>query len=287
MSRCLIALGSNLGDRETTLESAVVEIESKDGLSIVRRSRWYKMPPVGMRQTNAEFLNGAVLCQTTLEPQRVLDKLLAIEGRHGRKRQRHWGDRTLDLDLLLYDDRVIETPTLVVPHPRMSFRRFVLEPAVEIAGELTHSTIGWSLARLLQQLNDGADCVAIISPDAELRERLVCRLAEHFSVQLRPISESEAAASAWPAGVTRWVFMKDTQAGEARLSGPKLTVLLDSGNSRSAVEQARWAEICREPGRGPTLHVGDTDIGDMSSEVLAAVQAVWPALGPRQDNCLQ
>ena len=88
---------------------------------------------VGGPPDQGEFLNAAAVMETSITPLRFLEQLQRIESRHGRQRAERWAARTLDIDLLLYGDEVIETPMLTVPHPRMSFRRFVLEPAAEIA----------------------------------------------------------------------------------------------------------------------------------------------------------
>ena len=144
--------------------------DSRFGGSVWRRfgaaqSSWQLTLPVGGFASQSEFLNGAALVETSHSATGVLALLQQIESRHGRARGERWGSRTLDLDLLLFGDAIIDTPALTVPHPRMSFRRFVLEPAAEIAGEMVHPAIGWTIERLVEHLDAGSDCVAIISPD--------------------------------------------------------------------------------------------------------------------------
>ena len=178
MSECLLALGSNLGERAATLDSAIVMMDSLEGVRVVRHSAWQMTLPVGGAQLEREFLNGAAVVETTKEPEDLLSLLQLIEASHGRERRERWGDRTLDLDLLLYGDRIFESPQLILPHSRMSYRRFVLEPAVEIASDWVHPTIGWTLAELAQHLDNGADCVAIVSPDGAKRRELAERLVE-------------------------------------------------------------------------------------------------------------
>jgi 2-amino-4-hydroxy-6-hydroxymethyldihydropteridine diphosphokinase len=130
-ARSAIALGSNLGDSLHTLEGALTKLSQTPGIIVRSRSSWYQTKAVGPPQP--DYLNGCALLEVELAPQILLDKLLAIEMEFGRVRQERWGARTLDLDLLLYDDLILDTPTLQIPHPRMSDRSFVLVPLAEIA----------------------------------------------------------------------------------------------------------------------------------------------------------
>jgi 2-amino-4-hydroxy-6-hydroxymethyldihydropteridine diphosphokinase len=133
MTRAYVALGANLGDRERTLREAVDALRAEDGVQVVAVSTLRETEPVGVGEQPL-FLNGALELETTLPPRALLDRLLAVEQRFGRVRvpEEH-GPRTLDLDLLLYDDEEIEEPGLTVPHPRLHERRFVLEPLAELA----------------------------------------------------------------------------------------------------------------------------------------------------------
>jgi 2-amino-4-hydroxy-6-hydroxymethyldihydropteridine diphosphokinase len=148
-----IALGSNLGDREATLESAVRQIGSLPGTRLLARSSWIQTDPVGVEEQPA-FLNGAVEIETSLAPRRLLEGLLTIEAAHGRRREEgsRWGPRTLDLDLLLYGTRVIQEGGLRVPHPRLVERAFVLVPLSEIAGHALIPTLGLTVDEALERL---------------------------------------------------------------------------------------------------------------------------------------
>lgn len=134
--RAFIALGSNLGDRESYLRLAVA------GLSpIVAQSQVYETDPVGGPDDQGAYLNMVVELETTLDPFALLRRCQRIEGEAMRQRVVHWGPRTLDIDIVLYDDVVIESPELVVPHPRFAERRFVLTPLSEIAAD--RCPAGW------------------------------------------------------------------------------------------------------------------------------------------------
>ena len=133
MTRAYVALGANLGDRERTLRAAVDALAAEDGIEVVAVSTLRETEPVGVGE-QPRFLNGAAELETTLTSRELLARLLAVEQRFGRIRiPGEHGARTLDLDLLLYGDEVIDEPGLAVPHPRLHERSFVLEPLAELA----------------------------------------------------------------------------------------------------------------------------------------------------------
>jgi 2-amino-4-hydroxy-6-hydroxymethyldihydropteridine diphosphokinase len=134
-----IGLGSNLGDSLAILRAAVQQIKSTAGFQLTCQSHWYTTLPVGPPQPS--YINGCLLLQTRHPPAQVLQRLLQIELQFGRVRQERWGPRTLDLDLLLYDQVVVETSTLTLPHPRLHERAFVLVPLAEILPNWIHPTL--------------------------------------------------------------------------------------------------------------------------------------------------
>src|SRR5438477_4268435 len=128
-----IGLGANLGHREENLRVALESLRNTAGVNVTAVSRFLENEAVGGPAGSPAFLNAAARVQTTLEPEELMTRLLEIEREMGRERREKWGPRVIDLDLLLYGDRVIDTPGLKVPHPLMHTRRFVLEPLAEIA----------------------------------------------------------------------------------------------------------------------------------------------------------
>jgi 2-amino-4-hydroxy-6-hydroxymethyldihydropteridine diphosphokinase len=133
VTRAYIGLGANLGDRERTIRAAVRALAEDDAIEVVALSTLRETEPVGVGEQPL-FLNGAALLETTLGARELLDRLLAVEQRFGRARvPGEHGPRTLDLDLLLYGDEMVDEPGLTVPHPRLHERRFVLEPLAELA----------------------------------------------------------------------------------------------------------------------------------------------------------
>jgi 2-amino-4-hydroxy-6-hydroxymethyldihydropteridine diphosphokinase len=131
MTRAAVALGSNLEDPEAQVRRGFDDLAGIAGTEVVARSRLYRTAPVGYVD-QPDFVNACALVETRLAPRALLDALLAIEKRHGRVREIPNGPRTLDLDIILYGDRVIDEPGLKVPHPRAHERMFVLAPLLDV-----------------------------------------------------------------------------------------------------------------------------------------------------------
>ena len=146
-----IALGSNLGDSVAILESALKILAQTPGISLQAQSGWYQTKAVGPPQP--DYLNGCAILQTQMSPPQLLETLLGIEAKFGRLRRERWGPRTLDLDLLLFDDIILDTDTLQLPHPRMRERAFVLVPLAEIAPDWIEPVSGIAIAELLRTVD--------------------------------------------------------------------------------------------------------------------------------------
>ncbi|MBE9184105.1 2-amino-4-hydroxy-6-hydroxymethyldihydropteridine diphosphokinase [Microcoleus sp. LEGE 07076] len=150
-TKCAIALGSNLGDSLATLKSAIATLNNTPEITVKSHSSWYQTAPVGPPQP--DYINACAILEVALEPQQLLAALLAIEIKFNRIRREKWGPRTLDLDLLLYDNLILETPTLTLPHPRMLERAFVLVPLAEIAPDWVHPVTKSAIDQLVQKVN--------------------------------------------------------------------------------------------------------------------------------------
>ena len=146
MTIAYVGLGANLGDREGTIRAAVAQLPGLVAVSPLRET-----DPVGVTD-QPQFLNGVAALETELAPRALLDVLLAVERRLGRERKERWGPRTIDLDLLLYGDEVIDEDGLTVPHPRLRERRFVLEPLADLAPTLVVPGLG-GVEELLAELD--------------------------------------------------------------------------------------------------------------------------------------
>jgi 2-amino-4-hydroxy-6-hydroxymethyldihydropteridine diphosphokinase len=170
----LIGLGSNLGDRKAHLDAAIEAFRSTPGITVRALSSYRETQPVGGPSGQGPFLNAAAAIETSLEPLDLLTVLQEVEKQECRERTTRWGERTLDLDLLIYDDRIIDTRPVVngafgcqavalrVPHPWMPLRRFVLDPLAEIAPEVVDPLTGRTIVDLLSNVDRRPGYVAMI-----------------------------------------------------------------------------------------------------------------------------
>jgi 2-amino-4-hydroxy-6-hydroxymethyldihydropteridine diphosphokinase len=147
-----VGLGANLGAPERTLAAAAEEIAGLPGVTLLRRSSLYATAPVGPAQP--EFRNAVVSLCSAGGPEELLEALIRIERAHGRIRGERWGPRTLDLDLLLWAEQVVDVPGLRIPHPELHRRRFALEPLAELDPGAWHPVLRKTVAELLAAVRD-------------------------------------------------------------------------------------------------------------------------------------
>lgn len=153
MSRVFLSLGSNIGDRKHSISTASGSINNTIG-KIINSSSFYETEPWGFNDENF-FLNQCIIVETTLTPENVLKELLAIEKKMGRTREgKGYASRIIDLDILFYDGMISETPQLIIPHPVLHKRRFVLMPLAEIAPEMIHPVFKKTIHQLLEECDD-------------------------------------------------------------------------------------------------------------------------------------
>ena len=158
MKRVFLGIGTNLGDREANLKKAVENIRESIG-PVIRSSSVYETEPWGFRSEN-QFLNIVVEVETDLKPSGLLGRMLMIEANMGRLRGgKEYMSRLIDLDILLYGNEILETKSLIVPHPKMQERRFVLVPLNEIAPDLVHPILGMDINTLLKKCKDKSKVV--------------------------------------------------------------------------------------------------------------------------------
>ena len=157
MNRVCIALGGNMGDTEALINQALIKMKGR-GIKPVKVSSFIVTKPYGGVEQD-DFLNGACVAETDLDPETLLATLLDIEKELDRVRVIHWGPRTIDLDVIFYEDRIINTNTLTVPHRDMENRTFVLEPMNEICPDWIHPVNGKTVRELYEDIkNNRTDC---------------------------------------------------------------------------------------------------------------------------------
>ena len=170
---CLIGLGSNVGNRTAQLSDAISQFCGNPQIEFISVSNFYETDPVGGPSHQPRFLNAALRVECQLTPSELLAWSQQIEHTLGRERLERWGPRVIDVDLLLCDQLVLEEAELTLPHPRMAVRRFVLEPANEIAGDMTHPSTGWTVSNLFARMCEPTSYIALAGLQAAETRALV------------------------------------------------------------------------------------------------------------------
>jgi len=152
MERAFIGLGSNLGDRKKNIENSVDLLVGTKKANLLKRAAYYETEPIGPNQP--WFINTAIKIETSLSPEALLNRCKEVERRIGRFDTTHWGPRLVDLDLLLFGDRVLSSEKLDIPHPQMETREFVLRPLIELEPELIHPELDIPLKELLTKTEE-------------------------------------------------------------------------------------------------------------------------------------
>lgn len=234
MGNALIAFGGNLGDVEATYSDVISRLHATHGIGVMGAGRLFDTTPVGGPPNQPRFKNGAILVDVSIPPEELLASLQEIERSFGRLRGEHWGARSIDLDLLLYDDLqkclCISTETLTLPHPRMHFRRFVLEPANQVAPDMVHPVFGFTLEELLAHLDRKPRIVAVAGDDTER----VAKVARGIALR------AETAFVETPQTgqiVVSEEFVTIVSGNEIAAPPPQLLLWLSSGGSSDAIPE--------------------------------------------------
>ena len=170
MAHAYIGFGSNIDDRFNYIAQALRLLLEADSVSLIQISSLYETEPVGYEEQDW-FLNGVIAVETRLLAHQLLILLKAIEGLVGRRDRGRWAPREVDLDLLIYDQCCINTPDLIVPHPEMHQRSFVLVPFAEIAPDVLHPALQQNIRTLLSNLND-EEIVKLVAPPPKIDARI-------------------------------------------------------------------------------------------------------------------
>lgn len=252
MPVCLVSFGSNLGDREATLRRALSSLEEVPGYRSAATSSFLETTPIGGEQGQGAFLNGVVRFDCQLSAEELHSELRSIEKQLGRERHERWSARTLDLDLIGYGNQIINKKELRVPHPRMSFRSFVLQPACEVAPDWIHPELSVSLEELQEVLTKGRHVVQVVGSIEPLVEAELSLMGHDVLVERVNCPKPVAEPTATPAAEST----EDSVSKKARL-------LIDAslqGVSRGV----------------PRLRLADCSADSWRTEVRAALECVWP-----------
>jgi 2-amino-4-hydroxy-6-hydroxymethyldihydropteridine diphosphokinase len=183
MPAALISIGSNLGNRQSAIDNAIAQLRTHAHIQNVVLSSLHESEAIGGPTGQDVFLNSAALLKTTLPAAELLGVLQQIENDSKRTREIRWAARTLDLDIALYDDQIVESDSLTIPHPRMVSRKFILQPAVEIAANMVNPQTGWTLEDHLLHLNQAAREYILITASEDEKLRLEQAVTNHPIVE--------------------------------------------------------------------------------------------------------
>lgn len=224
MVRCYCGLGGNLGPVREVFDQAIADLRARPDVNVVAVSSVHHTAAVGTSdEAGGDYFNAAVGLETNLPPLALLDLLQSIELKYGRTRELRWGPRTLDLDLLFYGDELIESPRLLVPHPGCWFRRFVLDPLVEIAPDLKHPVKNATIRELRNRLLPRPLPVALCGANEPQRHELISLMQLEFP---------QAEFSTWPATTT-----------SQHASDPALLIWLGTGDNQSQSDEAEFSQL--------------------------------------------
>jgi 2-amino-4-hydroxy-6-hydroxymethyldihydropteridine diphosphokinase len=176
---CWISFGGNVGDVKATFDAALALLSLHSHIQLGPRSGLYRTSPMGVQAGNC-YLNSVCQLATTLGPQELLKVLQTVENQLGRIRDLRWGPRTLDLDLLSYGDQVVDQSNLTIPHPALTYRRFVLNPLAEVDPCWRHPVCDLSARRLLERLKKRPLRISILGATAEQIEDLARKAADRY-----------------------------------------------------------------------------------------------------------
>ena len=276
MPQCLIGLGSNLGNSAALLIAAWQSIAQVRETGTLRLSRIFRTQPIGGPVGQPPFCNAVGLIETALDPKSLLRELQAVEDSLGRVRQERWGPRAIDLDLLTYGQLELRESSLTLPHPRMAFRRFVLEPAAEIAPDFVCPPNGWTIGQLLSHLNRAPRRIALAALDDAVLSQSLQQIAARAGVK---VFEASAFENSQPTDISNgaWSLVRGWPLDRCETADFRLIVLIDApGELSPAADERRdrWRRLTHRSDVGPVLWLETSDPALVSDEVVAAMAAM-------------
>ncbi|MEZ6090284.1 MAG: 2-amino-4-hydroxy-6-hydroxymethyldihydropteridine diphosphokinase [Pirellulaceae bacterium] len=270
MALCLISLGSNMGDRDALMRSAIEQIIAEPNVRSIQCSRVFTTPPVGGPKGQSPFLNAVAVLETTLGTDGVLKLLQQTEHSLGRVRKQRWDQRRIDLDVVLYGDFVGATLRLKLPHPRYTARTFVLAPAQDVASDWCDPRFGWSLQQLYEHLQKPPASIALVGGDAPLRREICQQVASRYDIDIR---QEEQTSRPWVADFVPDAIYGMSPADASDCPGlPRLIARL-----HQTTPQSHWPSpqfIYPQSWCWPEYRLDVDDLDWAVSEVAAAIDSM-------------
>lgn len=258
MPRVIVCLGANEGRPHEAMAAAIEQLAALPQTNALLTSSLLSTVAVGGPTGQSLFLNAAALLETTLAPQELLEHLQAIEKLLGRKRVVRWGPRTMDLDIALFGDQEVASPTLTIPHPRLAFRPFMLLPATEIGPQMRHPSLGVTLSELSQHLHSGLPKVFLTGSDQDLCNHLQKQVS-HAKVTCVPLPLEAFLQDSVPQG--KLVIVLGSEPSAAESSGGQTSL----NHLRKLARQGKLGAVYWLSGQQESL---------LLEEIEAAMQAV-------------
>ena len=281
MPKILIGLGANLQHPDKIIVDAVQRLGSLPDVKVSDLSQVYQTTPVGGPPGQNIFLNAAILIESAYEASELLTVLQQLETALGRTRDIRWGPRVIDLDLLLYDNVVNNSTKLILPHPRMTFRRFVLHPSCDIVPDMVHPTTGLALEKLLNHLNEAPNYI-VFRGGTEKERTIIMKAARRdllpHGIELKGISQSNTQTSL---DSKTWLMDDCSEdydifwpEGESKIQAPKLLVSLEPLTLDLPVRKIESEHQVKFS--GPHLQIGYPEFTQPAAvdEVVAAILAM-------------
>jgi 2-amino-4-hydroxy-6-hydroxymethyldihydropteridine diphosphokinase len=235
MPHCFISLGGNLRAVEESFDQALEILAATPSIQVIARSGIHQTVAVG-DDAGGEFLNAAAEIVTELPPLDLLSQLHAVEDELGRTREHHWGPRTIDLDLLLYGSTIVEHPRLRVPHPACWYRRFVLDPLVEIARDVVHPERGLTIGEFSERLRDRPLRLAMAGRSEGVRIGLMGEVSsDHPHVEIEQWNVDADAST-----LVAWLGPEEAEESHISLDDLPRAIRLDLSNENDPATALRF-----------------------------------------------
>lgn len=278
MTHAYIAFGSNLGDRDQIFSQAIELLAGVPGCTLISHSDLFETVPVVIDdQKQPAYLNACIAVNTELDWQEFFDSICDVELKLGRQRKDKWAARNVDLDLLMFGDQLIWRPELQIPHKRMSYRQFVLQPLVQIAREFVHPFCSVSIEALANHLQHAKNVVVVRTDNAEENAAQTANSISREKYLVEAVTDSEfniARNKIEPPGTDNWLIQFLAPGSHVLLEQAEPKLVIDVV---SEMDSAKYTDMRSQAFGGPRLVIDDGPISkSLATELMAAIDAMEP-----------